>query len=174
MKDYVTQPDRIVNVKDALDATVTPIAGGGLQIGAAMKIVDLAEHAQVAQLYPAIVAAAGRSRHAADSQSGHRRRQHQPAAALLVLPQRGVRLLQEGRQHAASRRQARTSSTRSSADGPSHIVHPSSLAVPFVAYGATFRLVGPNGERRCRRRSTSRCRRCRTCGRRTCSRPTSC
>ena len=26
-------------------------------------------------------------------------------------------------------------------------MHPSSLAVPFVAYGATFRVVGPNGER---------------------------
>ena len=50
-----------------------------------------------AKLYPAIVAAAGRSRHAADSQSGDRRRQPQPAAALLVLPQRRVRLLQEGR-----------------------------------------------------------------------------
>ena len=32
-------------------------------------------------------------------------------------------------------------------DGPSHIVHPSSLAVPFVAYGAKFRVVGPTGER---------------------------
>jgi xanthine dehydrogenase YagS FAD-binding subunit len=32
-------------------------------------------------------------------------------------------------------------------DGPSHIVHPSSLAVPFVAYGARFRVVGPLGER---------------------------
>jgi xanthine dehydrogenase YagS FAD-binding subunit len=32
-------------------------------------------------------------------------------------------------------------------DGPSHIVHPSSLAVPFVAYGARFRVVGPAGER---------------------------
>ena len=32
-------------------------------------------------------------------------------------------------------------------DGPSHIVHPSSLAVPFVAYGAKFRVLGPNGER---------------------------
>src|SRR5436190_1253251 len=27
--------------------------------------------------------------------------------------------------------------------GPSFIVHPSSLAVPLVAYGATFRLAGP-------------------------------
>src|SRR5678815_2947802 len=32
-------------------------------------------------------------------------------------------------------------------NGPSFIVHPSSLAVPSVAYGATFRLVGPKGER---------------------------
>ena len=31
--------------------------------------------------------------------------------------------------------------------GPSYIVHPSSLAVPMVAYGATFRLAGPKGER---------------------------
>ena len=45
MKDYITQPDRIVNVKNALDATVTPTPDGGLRIGAAMKMVDLAEHA---------------------------------------------------------------------------------------------------------------------------------
>ncbi len=32
-------------------------------------------------------------------------------------------------------------------EGPSHIVHPSSLAVPAVAYGARFRVVGPSGER---------------------------
>ena len=57
MKDYVTQPDRLVNVKGALDATVTA-ANGGLRIGAAMKMVDLAEHAEVARLYPAITAAA--------------------------------------------------------------------------------------------------------------------
>jgi xanthine dehydrogenase YagS FAD-binding subunit len=31
--------------------------------------------------------------------------------------------------------------------GPTYIVHPSSLAVPFVAYDATFRLLGPRGER---------------------------
>src|SRR5207253_4270505 len=32
-------------------------------------------------------------------------------------------------------------------NGPSHIVHPSNLAVPFVAYGARFRILGSNGER---------------------------
>ena len=46
MKDYVTQPDRIVNVKTALEATVTP-HNGGLRIGAAMRMVDVAEHADI-------------------------------------------------------------------------------------------------------------------------------
>jgi xanthine dehydrogenase YagS FAD-binding subunit len=32
-------------------------------------------------------------------------------------------------------------------DGPCHIVHPSSLAVPLVAYNARFRVAGPRGER---------------------------
>src|SRR3989337_773488 len=57
MKDYVTQPDRIVNVKGAREPTV-PRVSGALRIGAAMKIVDLAEHADVARMYPAITAAA--------------------------------------------------------------------------------------------------------------------
>src|SRR5499433_1538918 len=43
MKDYIHQPDRVVNVKNALEATVTRMPDGGLKIGAAMKIVDLAE-----------------------------------------------------------------------------------------------------------------------------------
>ena len=32
-------------------------------------------------------------------------------------------------------------------DGPCHIVHPSSLAVPVIAYGGRFRVAGPNGAR---------------------------
>jgi xanthine dehydrogenase YagS FAD-binding subunit len=32
-------------------------------------------------------------------------------------------------------------------DGPCHIVHPSSLAVPVIAYGGRFRVIGPNGAR---------------------------
>jgi CO/xanthine dehydrogenase FAD-binding subunit len=35
MKDYLTQPDRLVNIKNALDATITS-AAGGLRIGAAV------------------------------------------------------------------------------------------------------------------------------------------
>ncbi len=57
MKDYIDSPDRLVNIK-GLDATITATPDGGLKIGSAVKIVDLAEHAQVARLYPAVIAAA--------------------------------------------------------------------------------------------------------------------
>src|SRR2546423_5299432 len=59
LKDYIDQPDRIVNIKNALDATVAAAPDGGLKIGAAVKITDLAENAQVAKMYPALVEAAG-------------------------------------------------------------------------------------------------------------------
>src|SRR3954470_16908498 len=58
MKDYIASPDRVVNLKNALDATVASTPDGGLKIGAATKIVDLAEHPQVAKLYPAVSMAA--------------------------------------------------------------------------------------------------------------------
>ena len=58
MKDYIDTPDRVVNVKNALETAVTTTPDGGLKIGSAMRIVDLAEHAQVAKLYPAVSAAA--------------------------------------------------------------------------------------------------------------------
>ena len=56
LKDYVTQPDRLVNVKN-LDATVARV-NGGLRIGSAMKMIDVAEHAEIGRLYPAVAAAA--------------------------------------------------------------------------------------------------------------------
>ena len=59
LKDYVTSADRIVNVKGALETTVTSTADGGLKIGAAMKIVDLMENPQVQRLYPSVIASAG-------------------------------------------------------------------------------------------------------------------
>src|SRR4029077_12745289 len=59
MKDYITQPDRIVNIKNALDTTIVATPDGGVKIGAAVKIVDLAANAQVRRLYPGITEAAG-------------------------------------------------------------------------------------------------------------------
>jgi xanthine dehydrogenase YagS FAD-binding subunit len=146
MKDYIDSPDRLVNAK-GLDATVTAAPDGGLKIGSAVKIVDLAEHAQVRRLYPAVVHAAG--------EVGTPQIRHQGTVGgnvnqrprcwyfrneeFVCFKKGGSRCFAvggENQYHAIFGN-----------EGPSHIVHPSSLAVPFVAYGAKFRLVSANGER---------------------------
>jgi xanthine dehydrogenase YagS FAD-binding subunit len=147
MKDYIDTPDRIVNVKGALDGTITGTPDGGLKIGAAMKIADLAEHAQVAKLYPAIAAAANevgtpqiRNAGTVGGNVNQRPRcwyfRNEEFVCFKKGGSRCFAVGGENQYHAIFGN-----------DGPSHIVHPSSLAVPFVAYGARFRVVGPAGER---------------------------
>jgi len=146
MKDYITEPDRIVNIKNALDTTITPVAGG-LKIGAAVRMVDLAENAQVSRLYPNISAAAievGTPQIRNQGTVGGNINQRPRCwyfrnEEFLCYKKGGNRCFAPGGEnqyHAIFGN-----------NGPSHIVHPSSLAVPFVAYNAKFRIVGPNGER---------------------------
>jgi xanthine dehydrogenase YagS FAD-binding subunit len=145
MKDYVTQPDRVVNVKAALDSKVTP-SNGGLRIGAAVRMVDLAEHPQVAQLYPAISEAAIqvgtpqiRNQATVGGNLNQRPRCWYFRNEEFVCFKKGgttcFSIAGENQFHAIF------------GGGPSFIVHPSSLAVPMTAYGATFRVLGPQGER---------------------------
>jgi xanthine dehydrogenase YagS FAD-binding subunit len=147
LKDYIDTPDRLVNVKNALEATVTGTPDGGLKIGAAMKIADLAEHAQIAKLYPPISAAAievgtPQIRHAGTVGGNVNQRprcwyfRNEEFVCFKKGGSRCFAVAGENQFHAIFGN-----------EGPSHIVHPSSLAVPFVAYGAKFRVVGPNGER---------------------------
>jgi xanthine dehydrogenase YagS FAD-binding subunit len=147
MKDYIDSPDRVVNVKSALDGTVTGTPDGGLKIGAAVKIADLADHAQVAKLYPAISAAAievgtPQIRHVGTVGGNVNQRprcwyfRNEEFVCFKKGGSRCFAVAGENQFHAIFGN-----------EGPSHIVHPSSLAVPFVAYGAKFRVVGPNGER---------------------------
>ena len=147
MKDYIDTPERIVNVKNALDRTAAPTTDGGWRIGASMKIVDLLEHADIGKKYPAIIAAA--------TDIGTPQIRHQGTVGgnvnqrprcwyfrneeFVCYKKGGSRCFAvngENQYHAIFGN-----------DGPSHIVHPSSLAVPFVAYGATFRVIGSKGER---------------------------
>src|SRR6476659_871798 len=145
MKDYVTQPDRIVNVKGALESTVTAY-NGGLKIGAAMKMADVAEHAEIGRMYPAVAAAAIevgtpqiRNQGTVGGNVNQRPRcWYYRNEEFVCYKKGGNRCFSpegENQFHAIF------------GDGPSYIVHPSSLAVPFVAYDATFRLLGPKGER---------------------------
>jgi xanthine dehydrogenase YagS FAD-binding subunit len=147
MKDEIDSPERIVNVKNALEATVTSTPDGGLKIGAAMKIVDLAEHAQVTKLYPAVAHAAIevgtpqiRNQGTVGGNVNQRPRcWYYRNEEFVCFKKGGSRCFAvngENQYHAIFGN-----------EGPSHIVHPSSLAVPFVAYGAKFRVLGPGGER---------------------------
>jgi xanthine dehydrogenase YagS FAD-binding subunit len=146
LKDYVAEPDKVVNVKSALDATVTPAPGGGLKIGAAMKLVDLAEHPQVVKLYPAI------ARAAIEVGTPQIRNQGTVGGNLNQRPRCWYFRNEEFVCFKKGGNECFSPSGENQfhaifGNGPSFIVHPSSLAVPSVAYGATFRLVGPNGER---------------------------
>ena len=146
VKDYIDEPDRLVNVK-GLDATIAATPDGGLRIGSAVKIIDLFEHAQVAKLYPAVNAAAieiGTPQIRNQATVGGNLNQRPRCwyfrnEEFVCYKKGGSRCFAvngENQYHAIFGN-----------EGPSHIVHPSSLAVPFVAYGATFRVVGPKGER---------------------------
>jgi xanthine dehydrogenase YagS FAD-binding subunit len=146
MKDYIDSPDRLVNIK-GLDAGITQTPDGGLKIGSAVKIIDLYEHAQVARLYPAINAAAIevgtpqiRNQGTVGGNVNQRPRCWYYRNEEFVCYKKGgsrcFAVNGENQYHAIFGN-----------EGPSHIVHPSSLAVPFVAYGAKFRVLGPNGER---------------------------
>lgn len=147
IKDHLDEPDRLVNVKNALDAKVTSTPDGGLRLGAAIRIADLAEQAQVAKLYPAVAKAAGsvgspQIRHQGTVGGNLNQRPrcwYYRQEEFLCFKKGGSQCFAvngENQYHAIFGN-----------DGPSHIVHPSSLAVPFVAYGGRFRVVGPNGER---------------------------
>ena len=147
MKDYIDTPERLVNVKNALDASVTTMPNGGLRIGAAMKIVDLAAHPEIAKLYPAVPAAAIeigtpqiRNQGTVGGNINQRPRCWYFRNEEFVCYKKGgsrcFAVEGENQYHAIFGN-----------DGPSHIVHPSSLAVPFLAYGASFRIVSASGER---------------------------
>ena len=145
MKDYVVQPDRLVSVK-ALDASIARGPGGGLRIGAAVTLADLAANADARRMYPALTDAAAevgtpqiRNVGTVGGNLNQRPRcwyfRNEEFHCLKKGGSRCFAVDGENQYHAIF------------GDGPCHIVHPSSLAVPAIALDARFRLVGPAGER---------------------------
>ena len=111
-----------------------------------MKMVDLAEHAEIGALYPAIAAAA------IEVGTPQIRNQGTVGGNLNQRPrcwyfrnEEFVCFKKGGNQCFSPAGENQFHAIFG--NGPSFIVHPSSLAVPLVAYGATFRLLGPKGER---------------------------
>ena len=144
MKDYIVSPERVVSIK-GLDQTIAA-GDGGLKIGAAVKIADLAEHAVARKMFPALVTAAEgvgtpqiRNMGTVGGNIMQRPRcwyfRNEEFNCLKKGGSRCFAVEGENQFHAIF------------GDGPCHIVHPSSLAVPVIAYGGRFRVAGPNGAR---------------------------
>jgi len=144
MKDYVAQPDRVVNVK-RLDGAITE-SGDGLRIGAAVTLTELIEHPAAARLYPALVQAA------AEVGSPQIRNVGTLGGNLAQRPRCWYFRNEEF--HCLKKGGASCFAVEGEnqfhaifGEGPCHIVHPSNMAVPLMAYRGTVRVVGPRGER---------------------------
>jgi xanthine dehydrogenase YagS FAD-binding subunit len=145
MKDYIAQPDVLVNVKH-LPTTIAVPEQGLTVIGAAAKLVDLVEHTALGKAYPAMATAAEsvgtpQIRNAATVGGNLMQRPrcwYFRSEDFNCLKKGGARCFAvdgENQLHAIF------------GDGPCHIVHPSTLAVPLIAYGGRVKVVGPQGER---------------------------
>ena len=144
MKDYIVSPERVVSIRN-LDQAIAS-ADGGLRIGAAVKIADLVENAPARKMYPALITAAE------DVGTPQIRNLGTVGGNLMQRPRcwyfrnEEFNCLKKG----GSRCFAVEGENQYHAifgDGPCHIVHPSSLAVPVIAYGGRLRVAGPNGSR---------------------------
>jgi xanthine dehydrogenase YagS FAD-binding subunit len=145
MKDFIVTPERVVNVK-RLDSSIADLPEGGLRIGAATKLVELEAHPRVRREYRALAQAAGEV----------------GTPQIRNLGTVGGNLLQRPRcwyfrneefpclKKGGARCYSVDGENQFHAilgGGPCFIVHPSSLAVPLVAFGATVHVLGPKGER---------------------------
>ena len=144
MKDFIVSPERIVNIKN-LDASITPVEGG-LRIGAAAKLIDLTEHAGARKLYPALVTAA--------EEVGTPQIRHMGTVGGNIMQRPRCWYFRNEEFHCLKKGGSRCFAVDGEnqyhaifGDGPCHIVHPSNLAVPVIAYGGRFRVVGPGGAR---------------------------
>jgi len=145
MKDYVSTPRRVVDIKGIRELSGIAPKGAGLRIGALVTIEQLANHPLVRQRYPALVQAADgitspqiRARGTVGGELCQRPRCWYYRAGFGLLAQDGGQPLVpdgENRYHAIF------------GGGPAYFVNPSSLAPALIALGAKVRLFGAEGPR---------------------------
>lgn len=144
MKDYIAQPDRLVNVKN-LDATIAG-EGGGLRIGAAARLADLADHPVARREYPALTQAAGEVGTPQIRNVGTVGGNLAQRPRCWYFRNEEFECLKKGGSHCFAV-EGENQYHAILGGGPCHIVHPSSLAVPLLAFGATFRVLSAAGAR---------------------------
>lgn len=148
MKDDITSPKRVVNIKDIPELRgIKFSAKDGLRIGALVTIQELVDAADVRQKYSAISKTASeiagpqiRNMATVGGNLCQRPRcwYYRAGFGLLAKDEKGEPLVPSGdnRYHAILGN-----------SGPAYFVSPSTLAPLFIAMGATVRLYGPKGKR---------------------------
>ena len=147
MKDYLTRPVRVVNLKGirGLDR-VEGDGRRGLRLGALVTLAQLEEHAVVRRDFPGLAEAA----HSVATQQI--RNLGTVAGNLCQRPrcwyyrlEEAVCLKKGGSECFAAKGENKYNAIFGG--GPSYIVHPSDLAPMLVALGATLSVAGPGGRR---------------------------
>jgi xanthine dehydrogenase YagS FAD-binding subunit len=147
MKDDVVHPKRIVNIKQIKEMTGVKPAPQGLRIGALTTLGELADNVNVLKDYPALAealndAASPQIRNMATLGGNLCQRPRcwyfRGGFGLLPKTESGKELVTggENRYHAILGN-----------DGPAKFVSPSTIVPVLVAYGASVRLIGPQGMR---------------------------
>jgi xanthine dehydrogenase YagS FAD-binding subunit len=147
MKDYLTRPTRIVNLKSirGLDR-IEGDGRKGLRLGALVTLAQLEEHAAVRRDFPGLAEAA----HSVATQQI--RNLGTVGGNLCQRPrcwyyrlEEAVCLKKGGSECFAAKGENKYNAIFGG--GPSYIVHPSDLAPALVALGATLSVVGADGRR---------------------------
>jgi len=146
MKDYITRPQRVVNLKSirGLDK-ITPDGKGGLRIGALVTLTQLEEHPAVRRNFP------GLSEAAHSIATPQIRNLGTVGGNLCQRPRCWYFRLEEAvcLKKGGSECFAATGENKYNAilgGGPSYIVHPSDLAPMLVAFDSSVTVIGPSGK----------------------------